>query len=369
MAIYKLIQDIEAEDKLLGPLTLKQFIYAAVAVISLYFSFLSFAKHATFLLIFFAPVAAVSTFFAWPWSLNQPTEVWALAKIRFLLKPHRRIWDQSGANELVTIAVPKTVQTTYSNGLTQPEVSSRLQALAEVIDSRGWAIKNVNLNLSSQPQPISLLDQSDRLINPSVLPQEVPTIDIQPADDILDEVNNPVALHFDQMINTSTQTYRQQIRDKLKKATGDNSNNAATTSPTAVVPASSDYLFMNAPNQTQPATIVPTENQTMSSLPTQTVDAEEAVTEQLKKRAERPELLHMRTFNPFAQHATPQPTPLKTDIPAVQPTPSAQMTPSPDPAILGFVNNNDLNVATIARQINQPLAKKPPQDEVVIPLR
>ena len=32
MAVYKVIQDIEAEDKLLGPLTLKQFIFGAVAV-------------------------------------------------------------------------------------------------------------------------------------------------------------------------------------------------------------------------------------------------------------------------------------------------------------------------------------------------
>jgi hypothetical protein len=32
MATYKVLQDIEAEDKLLGPLTLKQFIFAAVAI-------------------------------------------------------------------------------------------------------------------------------------------------------------------------------------------------------------------------------------------------------------------------------------------------------------------------------------------------
>ncbi|MGH7158305.1 MAG: PrgI family mobile element protein [Candidatus Saccharimonadales bacterium] len=33
MATYKVIQDIEAEDKILGPLTLRQFIYAGVAAI------------------------------------------------------------------------------------------------------------------------------------------------------------------------------------------------------------------------------------------------------------------------------------------------------------------------------------------------
>ncbi len=33
MSTYKVIQDIEAEDKLLGPLTLRQFIYAAVVLV------------------------------------------------------------------------------------------------------------------------------------------------------------------------------------------------------------------------------------------------------------------------------------------------------------------------------------------------
>ena len=33
MATYKVIQDIEAEDKLIGPLTLRQFIYAGYAFI------------------------------------------------------------------------------------------------------------------------------------------------------------------------------------------------------------------------------------------------------------------------------------------------------------------------------------------------
>ena len=33
MAVYKVIQDIEAEDKLLGPLTLKGFIYASITVL------------------------------------------------------------------------------------------------------------------------------------------------------------------------------------------------------------------------------------------------------------------------------------------------------------------------------------------------
>src|SRR5690242_6635109 len=109
MSTYKVIQDVEAEDKLLGPLTLRQFIYAGICAISLYLTYFVVAKGAAFLAAVFLPVAVVTGFFAWPWGADQSTEVWALAKIRFLLKPRRRIWDQSGVKELVTVTAPKQV--------------------------------------------------------------------------------------------------------------------------------------------------------------------------------------------------------------------------------------------------------------------
>ena len=46
MATYKVLQDIEAEDKLLGPLTLRQFVYGAIAVICLYLSYFLTTKGA-----------------------------------------------------------------------------------------------------------------------------------------------------------------------------------------------------------------------------------------------------------------------------------------------------------------------------------
>src|ERR1700722_15482071 len=101
MATYKVIQDIEAEDKLLGPLTLRQFVYAGIALLSGYLGFLAASKGAPFMLGIFVPITLISGFFAFPWGRDQPTEIWALAKIRFFLKPRKRIWDQSGVRELV----------------------------------------------------------------------------------------------------------------------------------------------------------------------------------------------------------------------------------------------------------------------------
>ncbi|HVX56501.1 MAG TPA: PrgI family protein, partial [Candidatus Saccharimonadales bacterium] len=110
MATYKLIQDIEAEDHILGPLTLRQFIFALIAAFCFYVCFISVAKHVPFFLLFFLPPGLFCAFFAFPWGGDQPTETWALAKLRFWFKPRRRVWNQSGLKELVTINVPKKVE-------------------------------------------------------------------------------------------------------------------------------------------------------------------------------------------------------------------------------------------------------------------
>ena len=170
MSTYKVIQDIEAEDKILGPLTLRQFIYGLVTAFLLYLCFVVVTKGAAFLLIVFVPPALFTGFFTFPFHGDQPTEVWAVAKFSFLFKPRKRIWDQSGVKELVTVTVPKKIERVYTNGLSQTEVASRLSALANTIDSRGWAIKNVNVNMFAQPT-MAADDGSDRLVAMSSMPR------------------------------------------------------------------------------------------------------------------------------------------------------------------------------------------------------
>jgi hypothetical protein len=130
MATYKVIQDIEAEDHFIGPLTFKQFIFAGIATILLYVSGWAALKHFWVLpAIVVAPMAFLYVL-AWPWSRDQTTEVWLLARLRFYFKPHLRIWDQSGMSNLVTVTAPKTLEKIYTNNLSQSEVHSRLHALA-----------------------------------------------------------------------------------------------------------------------------------------------------------------------------------------------------------------------------------------------
>src|SRR3989337_24340 len=110
MATYKVIQDVEADDKLLGPLSLKQFIFAGIGATSLYLTFFLLSKGFWPAIIIFLPLILASGLLAFPWGRDQPTEIWLAARIRFLLQPRKRVWNQSGIKELVTITVPKLVE-------------------------------------------------------------------------------------------------------------------------------------------------------------------------------------------------------------------------------------------------------------------
>jgi hypothetical protein len=373
MAEYKVIQDIEAEDKLVGPLSLRQFIYAGGAAIMGYLSFISIAKGVPFLLIAFLPPMLFCMFFAWPWSPDQPTEVWALARIRFYFKPRRRIWDQSGMKDLVTITVPKRIEKIYTDGLTQNEVRSRLNALAETIDSRGWAVKNANVSMPTMPG----FDQSasDRLVEASAVPQPVADFDVQAQDDILDESNNPIAQQFEQMIQASTKAHRQEIVDRL------NAPEPAPVNPSQPAQQPADYWFLQQQNQPNPSAAGPNDvvfaapqvvqpgtDQAVGPVAATPTASEEALAQQLKTEHDthqHSQTTHLKTINPMGDNTAQQ-----SAAPQANPAAQAATTPQADAAILGLASNNDLNVDVLARQAKKARqGPESPDDEVVIPLR
>jgi hypothetical protein len=325
MATYKLIQDIEAEDHILGPLTFRQFVFALIAVFLFYIVVISFLRHWYVISFIFLPPALFFGFFALPFGRDQPTEVWALAKIRFWFKPRKRVWNQSGVKELVTITAPKKVEPVRTNGLSQNEVQSRLKALADTIDTRGWATKNIAVNAFSVPAMVGA--GSDRLIDMSSVPQQVNDNYITEADDILDERNNPIAQQFQSMIAQSEQAHRQQIVNQL---------NSDAPAPQAAGEA--DYWFMNGSGHSVQPIAAP---QATSIDP---ATEAELASELKASAAKHPAAYgHMRTVKPLGKDdsMTAQPAPAK------QATP---VTPTPDPAILSLANNDDLNVATLAHE-------------------
>lgn len=237
MSTYKVLQDIEAEDKLLGPLTLKQFIFAIITLVLIFIAFLSARANILFVIPWLLPIAFFG-FMAAPIGKDQPNDVWLAARIRFLIKPRKRIWDQSGVQELVTITAPKKLEIQRTDGLSQHEVRSRLTALANTLDSRGWAVKNVSVNMYTSPEYMAEETSSDRLINISEMPKQVPDADIQEADDILDPMHNMVAQRFDSAIKQRQKDHIQHLKNAAQSGS---IPSAGQTAPPA------DYSFLNQP--------------------------------------------------------------------------------------------------------------------------
>ena len=243
MATYKVIQDVEAEDKILGPLSLKQLIYASISAGFVFLGFrLVTLAGSIYLAIPFIPFVLVFGALAAPLSKDQTTEMWLAAMIRFYTKPRKRIWDQDGMKELVQITVPKKIEKHYTDGLNQNQVRSRLHALATTMDSRGWAVKNADYATILQYNN----QNSDRLISTNNLPQinNVPTDE---ATDIMDINSSPVARHFDQMMQKSSQDRRSNAIAKMSTPiTSPTDNDDVSTNNT------NDYWFMHQSTPNQP---------------------------------------------------------------------------------------------------------------------
>lgn len=361
MATYKVLQDIEAEDKFIGPLTLKQFIFAGIAAICLYISVFALTKGVWIIALILLPFIGMAGFLAWPWISDQPTEVWLLAKIRFFFKPRRRVWDQSGQADLVTITAPKRTSQTLVNNLSQTEVKSRLRALADTIDSRGWAVKNVNVNLYAEPG--YALPASDRLIDVSALPQEVPTVDVLPADDILDPRNNRVAAQLDQMMNASVEAHRQEALKRMQKP----ESTHKSAKKDEIKP---NYWFMDQP----PSGAVPP---SLSSFGTHMVSDDAATQMPINPTPEDLALLakikaeKVKPVPSYGNTKVIQPLNKRKSASKAHRSEHKQnhIPTTPDPGILGLAINDDLNVATIAREANRTQQKQSGNDEVVVPLR
>lgn len=377
MATYKVLQDIEAEDKLFGPFTLKQFIFAGIAIgvgVAMFYTLSSpmpmFLKIP--LVAGMLPPFVLFGLLAAPLSKEQPTEIWLLARISFLFRPRKRIWNQDGISELVTINAPKKEVHTYTNGLSQGEVKSRLQALANTVDSRGWAVKNVTTNLFMQP---GYLDDtgSDRLVDPMSLPQDVPVTDITAADDILDIDNNPAAERLADMVEQSAASHRDQVVASMQSPQEETQ------------PAPTDYWFMNqaapAPDMPLPQDFAMFQDQQTVAPGAQDVHpaaeatAEEvALIEQLKqenKGTYERYTAHTKTLQPLHDRdgnlvRQPEPSAQPQEQATIEPvSQQPEVTNQPiSPKNAQLAMDNDKNVDVLAREANRA-----GDDEVVISLR
>lgn len=339
MAVYKVPQDVEADDKLIGPFSFRQFIYLIIVVISIALAwglaqlFIGLAIIPLPIIIFFGALAL-------PLRKDQPMETYLAAIVSFHLKPRKRLWQPDGIQSLVEITAPKVIEIQRTKDLSQNEAQQRLSYLADIVDTGGWAVRGVDV------------PQVDTAMKNDVF------FAAQQTEDILDD-SGGVARSFDSMIDQADAKRHQEMMARMKQ-------------PPSVQPVAEPNPFLGPPiaapavpdpyaalSPAMPATAQPSDpHLTFNPYPT----------------------IHQSVINPLgAQTTAPQPPPPAQPVePAIKPgrnmhAAARQTTTSEkhvSPGIINLANNPDLTIETIAREAQRIHQKEDQsEDEVLISLR
>ena len=209
MSVYKVPQDVEADDKLLGPFNFRQFIYLIIVAGCIALEIFLWGIFPG-LIILPLPIIIFFGVLALPLRKDQPMETYLAAVVSFYLKPNKRFWQPDGVEHLIQISAPVNREEHLTKELSQNEASRRLSYLADIVDTEGWAIKH-----SIAP------------VNTTV--REEYSNEARAAEDMFD--NSRVSSNVDNLLNQHDQRRKQQIMQNLDMArnlaqfTNENSEN------------------------------------------------------------------------------------------------------------------------------------------------
>lgn len=194
MGQYKVPQDVEAEDKLLGPFSFRQFVYLMIAGLSIA---LAWGLGSIFIPLAVIPLPIIIFFgaLALPLRKDQPMETYLAAVVKFFILPKKRIWDPDGVESLIEITAPKQVEVSLTKNISEREASAKLGYLSELVDTGGWSTRGVSGAINSD------------------IYAEAST-----ATDMLD-VYDPLSQSIDDLMNKKTIEARQELIEQFR--TGD----------------------------------------------------------------------------------------------------------------------------------------------------
>lgn len=339
MATYKVPQDVEADDKLIGPFSFRQFIYLMIVAMAIAIAwglsqlFIGLAVIPLPIIIFFGALAL-------PLRKDQPMEIYMAAMVSFYLKPRKRLWDPEGIETLIEITAPKTIEVQRTKDLSQTEAAQRLSYLANIVDTQGWAIRGVS-------------GAAGTAMNNDVY------LEAQSATDVLD-TNTAVAHTFDQMMSESTERMREEAKQRMFQAT---IPPAPVAQPAPAPVAVADPLLSQMSQQMGVG-----QGQLDPSLPAPEFNPyptfHQSVIQPLNDTAHQAKSDIEPEPAPKPAQVTPAPVVEKEE--KAQSTSDAALTAG----IMNLANNPDLSIETIAHEAHR-LKKKAEEssDEVVISLR
>lgn len=206
MGQYKVPQDVEAEDKILGPLTFREFIYALIGVGWGLVCFALFRKIPILLVIIGAPPVMLFLMLAFYNKNGQSAEQLLLALVQFFASSRKRIWIKNDIIETFHVEPAKHVAEATQRDPAQ--VRSELEKLANLIDSRGW--NHPPEEAAAHVQPV--MAHSDRIVPP---PPPVPHAPEDTPTDILDMQQSPLAQNLAELLRAAADDVRQEAMQQM----------------------------------------------------------------------------------------------------------------------------------------------------------
>ncbi len=193
MATYKVPQDVEADDKLLGPFSFKQFIFLLIAVGS---GALAYFLSKILLPLFIIPLP-VTIFFlvlALPLKKDQPMEIYLAAIVSFYVKPRKKIWDPDGIINNIEFDNQIIKEDLHNTQLSYQEANAQIDVLTKVVDTQG----------------MSIINQQNQTFNQDIIAES------QQVEDIHDQYSQ-INSNIDKILNQRAMTEKNQIINKIKE--------------------------------------------------------------------------------------------------------------------------------------------------------
>ncbi|MDB5179119.1 MAG: hypothetical protein JWN01_1062 [Patescibacteria group bacterium] len=233
MGQYKVPQNVESEDKIIGPLTFRQFLYAFVGFGWALLCFGLLRAIPALMVLVAGPPTLILLLLAFYTRDGQNFEQLLIAMVGFFASDRKRLWVKEEIEESFHIERKKTIAEVTQRNPT--EVRGELEKLATLIDSRGW-------NRPPEPGPVASfvlpsLQHEERIVAPPLTPHAPD----EPKSDMLDLQHSPLAQNLSELLRQAAEDVREEAMDQM-------SARPARQTAAGIAPTSISGVTAAAPN-------------------------------------------------------------------------------------------------------------------------
>jgi hypothetical protein len=214
MGQYKVPQDVEAEDKLVGPLSLRQFIYVIIGIAWGALMWRIWTTNYIPMIICILPVTGFFLLLGFGRRQEQSFENYFIAWVQFLFVPRIRVWDKDLSQVEIVKAVQKAPEIIPTKNVTR----GSLEQLALIMDTHGNQ-KDPSIQLQDENNQAAMYGQ--RIVDPTQIAGNVGTqprtMQVTAKDDIMDS-SNAQNTGVNQLIQNVEQDIHQKAIENMQNA-------------------------------------------------------------------------------------------------------------------------------------------------------